>query len=55
LRKDMDEGKHEGIEPHNFYLSQNEYQMFPSKVFNKHVHQESNARRGRSYWLHRNV
>ena len=55
LKKDMDDGKHEKVKHHDFYMSRDEYQLFPSRVFNKHVHQESNARRGRSYWLHWNL
>ena len=40
LKCDIDEGKHNSLEPKDLYGTRKEYQNYPRDVFWKHIHQE---------------
>jgi hypothetical protein len=45
LKLDIEEDKHKGMEPKDFYLSRTEYQDYPLGVFRKHIDQEERCRK----------
>ncbi len=45
LKKDIDEGKHVGLQKKELWESRNEYKAFPLKVFRDHVYQTIKTRK----------
>lgn len=50
LKKDINEGLHNGLSTIDVWRSRNEYQRWESKTFIKHYHQEINSRKQSNYW-----
>lgn len=53
LKKDIDEGRNNGMTTREFWTSRAEYQEWPPKKFIKHVHQVISSRKQSNYWENR--
>lgn len=51
LKEDIKHDVHLTMSFDEFWLWREDYQQFPLAIFKKHIHQEVNSRRGKSYWL----
>ena len=53
LKMDVDDGKHDSMQPKDLYESRVEYEVFSLEVFRKHIYQETRKCVETPYWAHK--